>query len=149
MPRFDRTNLLRTLALAFGVLTILSFYFSSTKTVGAMEVVRDAALVLIFVGTLGLSTRKKDHLQKWTMYILTCAAVIICVIGIPVFILQPFDRFVGAFFDPRYATDYFPNACAGFLLLAWPIALITIKNNRWKMFVMGLLIACLPAKKRN
>jgi O-antigen ligase len=108
-----------------------------------MEVVRDAALVLIFVGTLGLSTRKKDHLQKWTMYILTCAAVIICVIGIPVFILQPFDRFVGAFFDPRYATDYFPNACAGFLLLAWPIALITIKNNRWKMFVMGLLIACL------
>ena len=59
------------------------------------------------------------------------------------------NRFVGPFFDHRFHTDYWPNAWAQFLLLAWPVFywfLFQTKNHRaylLRLLLLGFVVGCL------
>lgn len=112
-------------AMLFLVWTILSYIYSSTANYGLDEVLRDAALILVFLWTMreAQSSTLKQFVQRFAMT-MVIAMVLAIAFGVLVYALQPVNRFVGTFFDYRFHTDYWPNAWAQFLLLAWPMILL-------------------------
>ncbi|MDP7645722.1 MAG: O-antigen ligase family protein [Candidatus Peribacteraceae bacterium] len=138
------------LLMLFIVWTILSFAFSSTKNYGLDEVFRTASLALVFLWTCRFTSGKegKAFLQNLVKFIVI-GTLIAGLIGLFVYIFQPVNRFVGTFFDYRFHTDYWPNAWADWLLIAWPlIALWVVKEKRMipmllRSLVLGLVIGFL------
>lgn len=137
--------------------TITSFVFSTTRNYGLDEVLRDASFAVLFfwmirreevlpatAGVPALQTRRMSFASK-LFRVITIGAVLACFVGIAVYVFQPVNRFVGTFVDPRFATDYWPNAWADFLLLAWPCVYACAKHLRlrWHAPLLGLVIGCL------
>ncbi|MEK7563052.1 MAG: O-antigen ligase family protein [Patescibacteria group bacterium] len=131
-------NVLWIPAVSFFAWTILSYFFSTTKNYGLDEVLRDGALVLIFLWTMrharGEAGAVLSHRFVQTMVL---AAVLASLFGVLVYVLQPVNRFVGTFFDYRFHTDYWPNAWAQFLLLAWPLVFLWMRGKQGKLRVAG------------
>lgn len=105
--------------------TIASYLLSSTANYGFDELLRAISLGLLFLWSARYIQQEEGRLQanrlvrclRWISII----TLIACVIGYVVYIFQPVNRFVGTFFDPRFHTDYWPNAWAAYLLLTWPV----------------------------
>lgn len=129
--------------LTFGFLgwTTLSYFFSTTGNYGLDEVLRDGALVLIFLWTMrhvgGESGTGFLHRFIHTMAV---AAVLGAFFGLLVYVLQPVNRFVGTFFDYRFHTDYWPNAWAEFVLLAWPMIVLWMRGKSAQLQVAGCIM---------
>jgi O-antigen ligase len=132
--------------------TVLSYITSVTQNYGLDEVLRDGALLLIFFWCARRPLHGKDgryvsaEILLWWLAILAVAAA---EIGILVYMFQPVNRMVGTFFDYRFHTDYWPNAWAQFLLLAWPAATWRFHHAQARtaklgwLFGLGLLIGSL------
>ncbi len=121
---------LGVLILLFLAWTALSYVFSTTRNYGLDEVVRDSALGLLFLWHLRrreTATKEGQSFEERFLRLLSRVALVSCVIGFFIYVFQPVNRFVGTFFDWRFHTDYWPNAAAQFLLLAWPIVLLTAR----------------------
>ncbi|NOS66996.1 MAG: hypothetical protein HOO67_01350 [Candidatus Peribacteraceae bacterium] len=130
--------------------TVLSYIFSETRNYGLDEVIRDVALVMVFFWWSGAPQRAAptDPHGKMISRLITVIAVttlIACMIGIAVYVLQPVNRFVGTFFDMRFHTDYWPNAWAEYLLLAWPLVFLwSGKFSRIiRIVALGIVFGCL------
>lgn len=139
-----------TLALLFLGWTVLSFLYSTTANYGLDEVMQTASLFLIFHCALCVPESTLHSLQSRFARIVTATAILACGVGIIVYVLQPVSRFTGTFFDYRFHTDYWPNAWAEFLLLAWPLGLWSVFGRKdavgnffGKVSVTALLLACL------
>ena len=139
-------------AIALLVWTVLAYSFSSTRNYGLDEVLRDGSCILLFLWMIRLSAAPgppRDALLGRIVGVVTAAAFCAALIGIAVYMLQPVDRFVGTFFDHRFHTDYWPNAWADFLLLAWPLAAVRVAAattgaaKRFHAVVLGLLVGTL------
>ncbi|MDO8649267.1 MAG: O-antigen ligase family protein [Candidatus Peregrinibacteria bacterium] len=144
------------LGIAFVLWTILSYATSTTQNYGFDEVLREGSLMLIFFWMIRFRSRidpqtenrRMTFTDQFTLALLV-SACIACVVGVAVYILEPVERFVGTFFDPRFHTDFWPNAWAQFLLLVWPIALsfalrAEAERNRHKPWgFLGFLIGCM------
>ncbi len=124
--------------IAFIGWTALSYYFSSTANYGLDEVLRDGALVLIFLWTMrrAMGTDAEMFIQRFAMTI-TMATILAIAFGVLVYAMQPVNRFVGTFFDYRFHTDYWPNAWAQYLLLAWPMMLLLMKGKTGRTMLAG------------
>lgn len=111
--------------MVFTVWTVASYLQSSAQNYGLDEVLRTVAFALLFLWIIRFSQQEDgraygrfiERLVR-TVGILTVAA---CAVGFLVYVFQPVNRFVGTFFDYRFHTDYWPNAWADYLLLAWPL----------------------------
>ncbi len=105
--------------LGYILLTALSYM------VGIDEVLRTASLGFAFLWIIRkIGSKVQDHhFSMRILRVIGFSAVGSCLIGILVYVFQPVNRFVGTFFDYRFQTDYWPNAWAQFLILAWPIVL--------------------------
>ncbi len=129
----------------FLVWTVASFIFSTAQNYGLDEVFRDGACVLLFFWMVqALQRGGGPFIRRW-IAVLAVATVIACVIGIPVYILQPVNRFVGTFFDYRFTTDYWPNAWAEYLLLSWPLVVLSVRRfpAPVRCLVLGFVFSCL------
>lgn len=139
---------------AFVAWTVLSFVFSSTRNYGFDEVMQTVSLALLAVWAAAESQRSPAFPVRFSK-IVSGAALVACGIGIIVYVLQPVSRFSGTFFDYRFHTDYWPNAWAEFLLLAWPVLIWTLflrptrrmpdaLDRDWiKSAVLGTIFGCL------
>jgi len=115
-----------------------SYLISKTQNYGLDEVIRTGGLIFIFLWYLNReeesekSRARSGFLKNFVhglfeerfFALLAFVTVLSCIIGIAVYAAQPVNRFVGTFFDFRFHTDYWPNACAQFLLLTWPVVLL-------------------------
>lgn len=102
--------------------TIVSYIASQTRNYGLDEVFRTAALLLTSAWTIRYAYGEgRASLLHHVARTLAFVTLVACAIGTVVYILQPVNRFVGTFFDYRFHTDYWPNAWAEFVLLAWPL----------------------------
>jgi len=130
----------------FGVMmfvgfTVLSFLKSSTANYGLDEVLRTGSLALIFFWVMRRSAGSKEgsYFER-IVNVLLVALLISGIIGLFVYFFQPVNRFVGTFFDHRFHTDYWPNAWADYVLLAWPlVAWWALKE---KFLFLGVLRYC-------
>jgi len=139
------------LALAFLLWTIGSFISSETRNYGLDEVMHTGSLLLLFLWAASIP--RESVFRSSVARTLSVATLLASGIGIAVYVYQPVNRFVGSFFDFRFHTDYWPNAWAEFLLLAWPILVWTLfltgpsERHRGKDFLkaalFGLVIAAL------
>lgn len=138
---------LYSLGAGFLLLTILSFAFSTTKNYGLAEVIGTASLFLIGLAVLRGGPKGTWNTVEWfsgIARVITIATIVACVTGIAVYILEAQDRFVGTFFDPRFNTDFWPNAWGEFLLLAWPLALFSFWNSpKLRIPVLALIFGAL------
>lgn len=126
--------------------TGFSFVLSTTRNYGLDEVLRDGSCVLIVLWTLRMLAGSQGMiLRRRLLMTITVGLLLACAIGIAVYILQPVNRFVGTFFDARFVTDYWPNAWADLVLVAWPVTLLwTLTWKRvWKVLYLGLPLGCL------
>ncbi len=135
--------LLWSLIVSFLVWTFVSYLLSTTRNYGLDDVLRDASLFVLILQIARLADRKAlaDRLLRTVGW---CALVAVG-IGVCVYVLQPVNRFVGTFFDFRFQTDYWPNAWAQFVLLAWPAVLwmaVTASGRRrsFTIIALGLLV---------
>lgn len=119
--------------LIFLLLSFLSLLFSSTQNYGLDEVLRDGGLIFLLYWVMErreASRASARHpllqlsFEEQFILLITTITVLCCAVGVIVYALQPVNRFVGTFFDFRFHTDYWPNAFAEFLLLAWPVVLL-------------------------
>lgn len=125
--------------------TVLSYVYSFTRNYGLDEVLSTASLFLIF---LWAARRMQDSdgiaAARMGAKSVIAAALIACLMGIVVYVCQPVNRFVGSFLDPRFHTDYWPNAWAQFLLLAWPLVLVLpVPSRSWGRIVRALILGTL------
>src|SRR3989338_3733934 len=134
-PKAEKSIALNVLPLllVFLLLSFLSLLFSHTQNYGLDEVLRDGGLIFLLYWVMErreVSRASVRHpllrlsFEEQFILIITTIAVLCCAVGVIVYALQPVNRFVGTFFDFRFHTDYWPNAFAEFLLLAWPIVLL-------------------------
>lgn len=131
---------------------VVSAGFSLTKNYGLDEVLRTGALLLLF---LWAARRVPQDLGDRISFLRKLLVVLLpitflaCIIGVGVYVGQPVNRFVGTFFYFRFATDYWPNAWAEYLLLVWPLlAAWVLKEKRpWQsvlsMVPLGFVFGCL------
>ncbi len=103
--------------------SVTSFLFSETRNYGLDEIIRDVSLMLLWLQIVRLSPTPREALSERIIDAIVYSVLCAAVIGMVVYVCQPVGRFVGTFFDPRYHTDYWPNAWAELLLLAWPLCL--------------------------
>lgn len=142
------------LLVSFTGWTLLSFIFSQTQNYGFDELMQTMSLALLSVWAA--SETQRNHLFPARLStIISGATLIACGIGIAIYVLQPVNRFTGTFFDYRFHTDYWPNAWAEFLLLAWPVLFWTlfvrpvrrmtgIFNRDWiKSILLGVIFGSL------
>lgn len=134
--------------------TVLSFVFSTTQNYGFDEVLQTVSLSLIAIFAAGEIQRNPAFPLRFAKT-LSIATLLACSVGLIVYVLQPVSRFSGTFFDYRFHTDYWPNAWAEFVLLAWPVMAWTLflRTSRpihqvfdrdWiKAAVLGLVLGCL------
>lgn len=128
--------------LLYIVWSALSFMLSETMNYGLDEILRSCGYILVFLWAARMQTEENGGSLHITYpVVLTGVASVAGLIGVVVYALQPVNRFVGSFFDMRFNTDYWPNAWAEFLLLAWPTALIIAlraekKSQRITLFAM-------------
>lgn len=142
---FSVSALLFWPAVLFVLWTGFSFVFTSTRTYGVDEVLQTTSLVLVFFSVHALLT---ERLKLRFAQIVSLSTLIAAALGCIVYVYQPVSRFVGSFFDYRFHTDYWPNAWAEYLLLAWPILLWTMcvrgqrRENLWSAaVVLGFVFA--------
>ncbi|PIR54259.1 hypothetical protein COU75_01810, partial [Candidatus Peregrinibacteria bacterium CG10_big_fil_rev_8_21_14_0_10_42_8] len=111
--------------ISFTLLTVFSFLTSTTQNYGLDEVLRTGSLGLLLMWIIRIGEDQIEGRQYLNRLLqVFCVAVITAsVIGVLVYVFQPVNRLTGSFFDYRFHTDYWPNAWAEFLLLAWPILL--------------------------
>jgi O-antigen ligase len=127
--------------------TVLSYITSQTRNYGLDEVLRTATYLLTFLWVIRLRERGTvDWLERQLPAVLSLTALVASAIGIIVYLLQPVTRFTGTFFDPRFHTDYWPNAWAEFLLIALPMTLVMIlRSSNRKLRWIGAATVLLTA----
>jgi O-antigen ligase len=138
------------LSLLFIAWNILSYLFSQTQNYGLDDVFRACACTFIFLWVARVQIDSDGNgMRRHFPVFLSFSAFAASVIGTFIYILQPVNRFVGTFFDLRFHTDYWPNAWAEFLLLAWPMVLLLAwrssrKKSGWMFYAMlGFITAAL------
>ncbi len=145
--------------MAFIVMTAISYIYSSTRNYGLDEVFSTGSLGLLFFWAAREAFDEGTAKLFFARFVRTFSITTVgaCVIGLLVYVFQPVNRFVGSFFDYRFHTDYWPNAWAQFLLLAWPVVLYwTLRDFRLNLrstrghveflvrtAVTGLVFSCL------
>lgn len=140
--RHEVSLTLWAVSLSFIIWTILSYIQSSTLNYGLDTVLRTIAYILLFLWMIRLNTLGLlESFKKNFPPLLTAVTAVAGVIGIVVYVFQPVNRFVGTFFDYRFHTDYWPNAWAEYVLLAWPIVFFvaleqTKKLKHWLTLVL-------------
>jgi len=115
-------SVLPVLAACFVLLVIASFLTSSVKNYGLDEVFRTVSLALLFFWMA--RQPEESPIRRRVLKAVAVVALLAAGIGVAVYILQPVNRFTGTFFNMSRHTDYWPNAWAEFVLLAWPIVLL-------------------------
>lgn len=144
IPRTQKSSLPLlpwNLSFLFLAWSFLSFLFSETRNVGFDELLQTASLFLLFSYALSISSDRLQHVVSRFARILSIALLVACAIGFLVYVFQPVPRFVGTFFDYRFTTDYWPNAWAQFLLLAWPMLVWSIWCRESSRGSTGLRVA--------
>ncbi len=131
------------LCFGFASFSIGSFVLSTVRTSGTAEIGRDLLLLLSFLFIAGSDATHRLRLRDSLLRTVAWTSIVVCAIGIAVYLLQPFDRFVGTFFDRSSVSGYFPNACADFFLFSWPAVWMLGRNRRFGMPMLGLIVGCL------
>lgn len=135
------------IVLLFIAATAVSYVLSKTKNYGLDDVLRDGSLGLLLLWYLKrpetVATATKKTFEEQFFQVLSAIAISSCIVGLFIYVLQPVNRFVGTFADPRFHTDYWPNAAAQFLLLTWPIVLLREKKSRFSLLPTGFVLGCL------
>jgi len=143
------------LILFFVFWTIDSYLLTTVGNYGLDEVFRTVSFALLFFWAVRLPAGSRIRLS--ILKVIAISAFLACAIGIFVYALWPLNRFVGTFFDPRFHTDFWPNAWAEFALLTWPVILLltyrppeaakNLQQKFWTMFIRsaptGLILGCL------
>jgi len=120
-------------AMGFVCLSVVSFVTSSTQNYGLDEVLREGSLMLLLFWCARralLKEKMQESFVELCLWIVAMLAILAAEIGVLVYVFQPVNRMVGTFFDFRFQTDYWPNAWAQFLLLAWPAAIWRLHHAR-------------------
>lgn len=127
--------------IGFLIWSTASWFLSSVNTYGLDELLRDGAGFLLFC-TAARYAEDESLLHRSTAF-LTVLALLACAIGMGVYILQPVSRFTGVFFHVLDVRDYWPNAWAEWLLLVWPLSLLTLQNTKrvWRTVILGILLS--------
>ncbi|TSC59013.1 MAG: Tetratricopeptide TPR2 [Candidatus Peregrinibacteria bacterium Greene0416_19] len=133
--------------LGFLAASVLSYLTSAARNYGLDELIRDTALLLLFLWTVRTERAERNDplpFHERVLITIAIATVVACGVGIAVYVLQPVNRFVGTFFDFRFHTDYWPNAWAEYLLLAWPAVFWFLRRFPVpvRVPVFGIVIAC-------
>ena len=130
--------------------SVASYLTSSTKTYGLDEVMRDASCGLLFLWIVRRSSvGKQCILPSQFPLAIVGSGIVATLFGVVVYVFQPVNRFVGSFLDWRFHTDYWPNAWAQFLLLAWPMAALLVARQttpvrrRASIIAVGVLVGAL------
>lgn len=128
---------------AFLAWSWLSFHFSQTPNYGLDELLRDASCIALFLPLSAVLYEERLRVFLLRRFLHTVAAVTLLGVcaGVAVYTLQPVSRFVGTFYDFRFDTDYWPNAWAQYLLLAWPLFLLWAQPWK-KQLWWARLLAC-------
>ncbi len=125
--------------LLFLLWSVLSYIFSLTQNYGLDELLRDISLFLLMlcISRIEWPRFSAERTMRW----LAWCAFVAALAGFVVYILQPVNRFVGTFFDFRFQTDYWPNAWAEFVLLAWPsvLWLAVTSSSQTRLIRLGML----------
>ena len=137
-------------AAAFLSWSWLSFHHSQTPNYGLDELLRDASCITLFLPLSALLHDEKfrAHLQRRLLHSVAAVTLAAVAVGFIVYALQPVSRFVGTFYDFRFDTDYWPNAWAQYLLLAWPLVLLWARpwtKKLWwaRTLVCGVVLGAL------
>ena len=144
-PHHDTTPMFLWLSvILFIVWTGISYWYSTTQNYGLDEVLQTGALGLMFLWMIRRNLPITHYPLLTTLSIVTLIA---CAIGVMIYILQPVNRLVGTFFDFRFHTDYWPNAWAEYLLLAWPVVLLWVRKSmrmqKYSFLILGFVLGCL------
>ncbi len=123
-PTHGLSQTLTLLAGAFAAWTAVSFLQSSTQTWGFDEVLRDAALMMLF----WVSARRAHTERSWMLRGILLATCLAAGAGLLFYVLQPGRRLTGTFFDVALGEEW-PNTFASLLLLAWPITFAVLPRK--------------------
>lgn len=125
---------------SFLLWSILAFLQSTAKNYGLDEILRDAAFFLVFVSVARTSPERITDTWRNLASVVAIAGALAVIVGIAVYAWQPVDRFVGTFFDARFHTDYWPNAWAEFVLLAWPLTFALLLRASSPLYRSSLIV---------
>jgi len=139
-------SVLTNLSLAvFFIMTLLSFFYSSTPNVGLNEIIRLGFGIMILI----LSIVRFYNLKKWRQlsWILTILGLLGVVIGTYSYLSFSFNRFAGFFISFGAFNGFYPNAWADFVILIFPAVfyLFVTEKARFAKILTGSVAVFLTA----
>ncbi|MBI5754145.1 O-antigen ligase family protein [Candidatus Peregrinibacteria bacterium] len=123
--------------LIFGLLVVLSFAFSQTKNLGFSEVLAFLEMIVFYLIYAGRKLEWKERFLRIVKIILALAVIL----GFVFYFTLENVRMFGPFFNILHRGNNWPNAFALFLLMTWPILLLSESNfSKAKISSRALLL---------
>lgn len=126
--------------LFFGLLTLLSFVFSQTKNIGFSEVIAFLSSIVLY---LIYANQQLDWKEKF-LRIVKISTLLAVIMGFLMYFMLEEVRMFGPFFNILSTGNVWPNAFALFLLMTWPILLLSDREfGKWRAIILTFTIASL------
>lgn len=121
----------------FGVSFLLSFIFSETRNLGFSELM---AYLSVICAYLIFAYQEISWKEKFFKFISVTGGLAVF-LGYIFYFAEPENRMFGVFFNIQYHANVWPNAFALFILMAWPVILLSF-NNKWvKAGLIGFVLS--------
>lgn len=138
------TNSISTVSLGiFCILLWISFGFSQTKNFGFTEVLCISTIAFFGISISAQSEKTFKYFRRTILFF----AVLSAFYGFWYFATHAETRMAGLFIDAFNYRNFFPNAFADFILMAWPLLFINYAQTKAstikKTVIGGILFAAL------
>lgn len=138
------THPLQSLVLGiFCILLWISFKFSQTKNFGFTEVLCISTIAFFGISITTQSEKIFSYLRRTIIFF----AVLSALYGFWYFTTHAETRMAGLFIDAFNYRNFFPNAFADFILMAWPLLFVNSAQTKAstikKIVIGGILFAAL------
>lgn len=119
----------------FGVFVALSFVFSTAQSLSLPDTVAYLSVIPFYL----IFAHQRLSWRKVFLRAVVVGAYISVIIGFILYFFSDQLRMVGPFFNIFYHSNYWPNAFALFLLMAWPAVLLYFRQHLKCWHLVGLV----------
>jgi|GEM_PF-2151000 len=136
--KFSLGNGVRISAILLALWFAIAKISSPIQNFGWSEVVT----MISGIGIFFMVQTWKEEEQKKLLKVMLALGCISALFGLAQYIYRPENRIAGPFFVSEFASNYWPNAFATFLLAMWPLSFL-LQRRAWRVISLTIFYSAL------
>lgn len=136
--RFSLANGVRISAILLALWFVIAKISSPIQNFGWSEVV----MMISGIGIFFMVQTWKEEEQKKLLKVILALGCVSALFGLAQYLYRPESRIAGPFFVSEFASNYWPNAFATFLLAMWPLSFL-LQRRVWRVAALTIFYSAL------